>query len=197
MILESTICTGKKTVPSALESPVDGKFRWHQKSVGAGTTLGIDSFDTGKMDHPTGFDKLTAIWIDAGYNLALEVSPTSKLWCQMLMTSRIFSRRQLPLGKLLVQITMVKLRSTVLKMRLVKIGHSKLQEPSHLSITNAIQAPGIMIQNGKVSPSPVASRSIFTDIHRNIHYPSLQHRQSILQCSAWRSYHALQLRWRR
>jgi hypothetical protein len=47
-------------------------YWWHQKSVGAGTTIGIDSFDTGKMDHPTGWDKLGAAWVDPNYKLDLK-----------------------------------------------------------------------------------------------------------------------------
>lgn len=47
-------------------------YWWHQKSVGAGTTLGIDSFDTGKMDYPTGWNKLDAGWVEEGYKLDLK-----------------------------------------------------------------------------------------------------------------------------
>ncbi|KAF2731694.1 hypothetical protein EJ04DRAFT_610071 [Polyplosphaeria fusca] len=47
-------------------------YYWHQKSVGAGTTLGIDSFDTAKMDYPVGWDKLAAGWIDENYQLDLK-----------------------------------------------------------------------------------------------------------------------------
>lgn len=47
-------------------------YYWHQKAVGAGQTLGIDSFDTGIMDHPIGWDKLAAGWVDRDYQLELK-----------------------------------------------------------------------------------------------------------------------------
>jgi hypothetical protein len=46
-------------------------YWWHQKAVGAGKTLGIDSFDTGIMDHPLGWNKLDAGWVEQGYKLSL------------------------------------------------------------------------------------------------------------------------------
>jgi len=106
---------------------INRQYRWHQKSVGAGTTIGIDSFDTGKMDHPTGWDKLNAIWIGSGYNLALEVGSSLVEWIANANTFRIYLRRPLLLGKSLVPITMVKLLLIELKMQLVRTGHSKSQ----------------------------------------------------------------------
>ncbi|KAH8721753.1 hypothetical protein BGZ61DRAFT_515977 [Ilyonectria robusta] len=47
-------------------------YWWHEASVGAGSTTGLNNFDTGKMDHPTGWDKLAAGWVDEGYQLELK-----------------------------------------------------------------------------------------------------------------------------
>ncbi|KAJ4195579.1 hypothetical protein NW755_001740 [Fusarium falciforme] len=46
-------------------------YWWHEASVGLGSTTGLNTFDTGKMDHPTGWDKLAAGWIEQGYQLSL------------------------------------------------------------------------------------------------------------------------------
>ncbi|KAF4463500.1 hypothetical protein FALBO_9665 [Fusarium albosuccineum] len=46
-------------------------YWWHEASVGLGASTGLNSFDTGKMDHPTGWDKLAAGWVEEGYQLSL------------------------------------------------------------------------------------------------------------------------------
>ncbi|KAI5864890.1 hypothetical protein GGS23DRAFT_619597 [Durotheca rogersii] len=46
-------------------------YFWHERSVGAGLTVGLNTFATGKMDHPVGWDKLAAGWVEPGYRLAL------------------------------------------------------------------------------------------------------------------------------
>ncbi|KAF2022364.1 hypothetical protein BU24DRAFT_458221 [Aaosphaeria arxii CBS 175.79] len=47
-------------------------YWWHQKAVGAGQTVGTDSFDTGKLDMPIGADKLDAGWIEDGYKIEIK-----------------------------------------------------------------------------------------------------------------------------
>jgi hypothetical protein len=61
--------------------------------VGAGTTLGIDSFDTGKMDYPPGHDKLAAGWIDPNYQLNITVRDLEVFHAEAAKPCRMYFQR--------------------------------------------------------------------------------------------------------